>query len=352
VDVPALLAIVERLCDGHRSRQSDLAPEQRDAQDALDPFIGQSASVSVLRDQAMRLAEADGPVLVQGETGSGKGVLTRWLHGHGRRREQRLVDLNCAGLSRELLENELFGHERGAFTGAVSQKRGRFELADGGTLLLDEIGELSSLVQAKLLRVVQTGEFERVGGTETIKVDARLVGATNRELEREVAAGRFRADLFYRLNLFPISLPPLRERREDIGPLAEHCLAKFARAHGKQVRRFSPRALELLEHYDWPGNVRELENTIERAVVVADGQTIQPDHLPPAVQAARLPDRVADGGLFESVEAYEKGLICDALRNTRGNRNQAAKLLKVSERVLSYKVKKHAIDCDAFRSSQ
>jgi len=315
-------------------------------------IIGNSGPMRQVYEQIAQVACTNATVLVSGESGTGKELVAHALHINSPRSGRPFVKVNCGALAESLIESELFGHERGAFTGAVSQKRGRFELADGGTLLLDEIGELSSLVQAKLLRVVQTGEFERVGGTETIKVDARLVGATNRELEREVAAGRFRADLFYRLNLFPISLPPLRERREDIGPLAEHCLAKFARAHGKQVRRFSPRALELLEHYDWPGNVRELENTIERAVVVADGQTIQPDHLPPAVQAARLPDRVADGGLFESVEAYEKGLICDALRNTRGNRNQAAKLLKVSERVLSYKVKKHAIDCDAFRSSQ
>jgi Nif-specific regulatory protein len=227
---------------------------------------------------------------------------------------------------------------------------GRFELADGGTLFLDEIGELSQPAQAKLLRVLQTREFERVGGTETLRTDVRLIAATNRDLEKEMEAGRFRSDLYYRLNIFPIPLPPLRERKEDIPPLVEHFLARLNEERGGRPRRLSPIAFDSMLGYDWPGNVRELQNVIERAFVMAEGDVVHHYHLP---QPAQSPAEtgVAEGfGLFEAVDAYEKDLICHALRTTRGNRNRAAKLLRLSERALAYKVRKHAIDHTDFRN--
>ena len=315
-------------------------------------IIGNSGPMRQVYEQIAQVACTNATVLISGESGTGKELIAHALHINSPRADGPFIKVNCGALTESLIESELFGHERGAFTGAHTRKSGRFELADGGTLLLDEIGELSLIVQTKLLRVVESGEFERVGGTETIRTDVRLIAATNRELEKEVAAGRFRADLYYRLNLFPIIVPPLRDRREDIPMLAEHLLIRLAREHRKELRGFSPHALELLTNYGWPGNVRELENTMERAVVVADGQTVQHFHLPPVLQTTRMVQKTINAGLFESVEAYEKDLICAALSDTRGNRNQAAKLLQVSERVLSYKVKKYAIDCDAFRLSK
>jgi Nif-specific regulatory protein len=247
-----------------------------------------------------------------------------------------------------LIETELFGHERGAFTDAVTSKPGRFELAEGGSLFLDEIGEMSLNAQVKLLRVLEEWEFERVGGVETLKADVRVIAATNRDLEKEVAAGRFRADLYYRLNMFTITTPPLRQRREDIPSLADYFLKKHARDRRRPPSRLSESALELLMAHDWPGNVRELENALERALVVAGGALILPHHLPPEIQTIELKEN-RELSLLESVEAYERELICEALRITRGNRNQASKRLQISERLLSYKIKKHGIDCNEFR---
>jgi Nif-specific regulatory protein len=287
--------------------------------------------------------------MISGESGTGKELVAQALHNNSPRAERPFIKVNCSSLPESLIESELFGHERGAFTNAETRRSGRFELAEGGTLMLDEIGELSLGAQVKLLRVLQTREFEPVGSTETRKADVRIIAATNRDLEKEVAAGRFRADLYYRLNLFPIIVPPLRERPDDILPLAEHFLEKFARQHRKGLRRLAPQSIELLMSYHWPGNVRELENTIERAVVVAEGRMVEHYHLPPAIQILRSVDLLAKGDLFTAVEAYEKELICTALRTTRGRRSQAAELLGISERVLSYKIKKHKIDHSNFR---
>jgi Nif-specific regulatory protein len=298
------------------------------------------------------VASANTTVLIEGETGTGKELIAHALHANSPRAAQPFIKVNCAALPEGLIEAEMFGHEPGAFTGANQRRRGRFELASGGTLFLDEIGELSQSMQGLLPRVLQTRRFERVGGVETIDANVRMLAATSRNLQQEVAEGRFRADLYYCLNVFPITVPPLRDRGEDIGLLADHFLAKCAREQGKTVRGFAPGTQELLQHYHWPGNVRELENTIERAVVVAGGEAIQHYHLSPALQTVSAADKPVDTGLFESVEAYEKNLVCEALKKTRGRRSQAAKLLKVSERVLSYKVKKYEIDCAAFRSSQ
>jgi Nif-specific regulatory protein len=315
-------------------------------------IIGKSWRMQQVYEQVAQVASANTTVLIEGETGTGKELIAHALHANSPRAAQPFIKVNCAALPEGLIEAEMFGHEPGAFTGANQRRRGRFELASGGTLFLDEIGELSQSMQGLLPRVLQTRRFERVGGVETIDANVRMLAATSRNLQQEVAEGRFRADLYYCLNVFPITVPPLRDRGEDIGLLADHFLAKCAREQGKTVRGFAPGTQELLQHYHWPGNVRELENTIERAVVVAGGEAIQHYHLSPALQTVSAADKPVDTGLFESVEAYEKNLVCEALKKTRGRRSQAAKLLKVSERVLSYKVKKYEIDCAAFRSSQ
>jgi len=338
-------AATQRLLDENANLRAELS-ERYD----FSRLIGDSGAMRQVYEQIAQVACTSATVLVSGETGTGKELVAHALHINSPRAAKPFIKVNCAALPESLIETELFGHERGAFTGAITNKPGRFELAEGGTLFLDEIGELSANVQIKLLRVLQEREFERVGGTETLRVDVRVIAATHRELEKEVAAGRFRADLYYRLNVFTITMPALRERREDIPLLAEYFLKKYVREHGKDVGRLSSPALERLRAYGWPGNVRELENALERAVVVADGPLIHHYHLPPALQTIEPDNSRAGGSLFESVEAYERELICDALRTTRGNRNRAAKLLKVSERVLSYKVRKYALDCDAFRS--
>ena len=314
-------------------------------------IIGKSWRMQQVFDQVAQVASANTTVLIEGESGTGKEVIAHALHINSHRASQPFIKVNCSALPEGLIEAEMFGHAPGAFTGANHGRPGRFELASGGTLFLDEIGELSRTLQAILPRVLQTREFERVGGVETIKANVRVIAATSRDLQQEVKEGRFRTDLYYCLNVFPIIVPSLRDRGEDIGLLAEHFLARCAREQGKSVRSFSPRAREVLQHYAWPGNVRELENTIQRAVVVADTEVIHHYHLPPALQTCNTTDKAVNTGLFESVEAYEKELVCEALRKTRGSRSQAARLLKVSERVLSYKVRKYEIDCAAFRST-
>lgn len=328
-------------------------------------IVGNSGSMRQVYEQIAQVACADTTVLISGETGTGKELIAHALHINSPRKQKSLVKVNCAALPESLIEAELFGYERGAFTGAVTAKPGRFELAEGGTLFLDEIGELNANIQTKLLRVLQEREYERVGGTETIKSDVRLVAATNRELMREVSSGRFRSDLYYRLNVFPITTPALRERKEDLPLLAEHILKKHGVESGRGPKELSPEALNLLTAYDWPGNVRELENVLERAVVVSEGPMITPQHLPQSFRPAEKNSRAelvaehtptaddldAAPSLLESVEAFEKALICKALEATLGNRNQAAKRLKISERLLSYKVKKHAIDCKTFRDA-
>ncbi|MBL8206151.1 MAG: sigma-54-dependent Fis family transcriptional regulator [Blastocatellia bacterium] len=312
-------------------------------------IIGNSGRMRQVYEQLAQISCTNTTVLISGETGTGKELVAQALHINSPRAAKPFIKVNCGVLVESLVEAELFGYERGAFTGANERKAGRFELAEGGTLLLDEIGELSLSVQAKLLRVLQTREFERVGGTQVLKADVRIIAATNRNLEQEIKAGRFRADLYYRLNIFPIIIPALRERRDDIPTLAEHFLQKCLRLRAGEARRISTPAMELLIGYDWPGNVRELQNTIERAVVIADGQLIQHYHLPPAIQTAQPIKNHISGNLFAAVERYEQELLCDALREARGNRNQAAKALGISERVLSYKVKKYEIDCTQFK---
>jgi len=271
------------------------------------------------------------------------------IHYNSLRAGKPFVKVNCAALPETLIESELFGYERGAFTGAMSRKKGRFELADGGTLFLDEIGDLNVSTQIKLLRALQEREFERLGSTETIKVNVRLVAATSKDLETAIEREQFRADLYYRLNVFTIFMPPLRERKPDVLLLADYFLDKYGREHGKHVKRISTPAIDMLTSYHWPGNVRELENIIERAVVVCDSNVIHGHHLPPTLQTAEGSGTISRLSLSASITAYERDLIMDALKTSRGNRAKAAKLLDTTERIISYKIKKYEIACDRFR---
>lgn len=312
-------------------------------------IVGNSGPMRQVYEQIAQIACTNATVLITGETGTGKELVAQSLHINSPRANHPFIKVNCGALVEGLFEAELFGHERGAFTNASGLRQGRFELANGGTIFLDEIGEMSFSMQAKLLRVIQTREFERVGGTQTIHTDVRIVAASNRDLEKEVKAGRFRSDLYYRLNVFSIAVPALRERRADIPALVEHFLKQCLREHCSVARRFAQPALDLLMGYDWPGNVRELGNTVERAIVIADGETIQPYHLPPSLQTAHPVQSITTGTLFETVDAFEKELIARALQASLGNRCRAARTLGVSERVLSYKIKKHNLDCSKFR---
>jgi Nif-specific regulatory protein len=299
--------------------------------------------------QVAQVARTNTTVLIRGESGTGKELIARAIHYNSLRADQPFIKVSCAALPESLIEAELFGYEKGAFTGAYTRKKGRFELADRGTLFLDEVGDLPLSVQVKLLRVLQEREFERLGGTETIKVDVRLIAATNRDLEQAMREGTFREDLYYRLNVFTIFLPPLRERKSDIPLLADHFLEKYARLHGKDIRRISTPAIDMLMSYHWPGNVRELENCIERAVLVCEGSVIHSHHLPPTLQTAEASGTVPRLSLGEAVAAYEKDLILDALKTTRGNISRAARLLNTTKRILGYKVKKYGINPRRFK---
>ncbi|HZM88585.1 MAG TPA: sigma 54-interacting transcriptional regulator [Blastocatellia bacterium] len=312
-------------------------------------IIGNSGPMRQVYEQISQVAPTNTTVLIRGESGTGKEMIAHAIHYNSPRSSKPFIKVACAALPESLIESELFGYEKGAFTGASSRKKGRFEMAEGGTLFLDEIGELSQATQIKLLRVLQEREYERLGGTETIKSNVRLIAATNKDLEKAIREGAFREDLYYRLNVFTIYLPPLRERRPDILELAEHFVDKYARQHHKRIKRISTPAIDMLTSYHWPGNVRELENCIERTLLVCDGNVIHGHHLPPTLQTASASDTVTRLSLAAAIEAYEKDLIQDALKTARGNRARAAKLLDTSERILGYKVKKYIIDCQRFR---
>ena len=312
-------------------------------------IIGSSSSMRQVYDQVTQVARSNTTVLLRGESGPGKELIAHSIHYNSLRSKKPFVKINCAALPETLIESELFGYEKGAFTGADKRKKGRFEMADGGTLFLDEIGDLPPQTQIKLLRVLQEREFERLGGTETIKVNVRVVTATNKNLEEAIADGSFREDLFYRLNVFTIFLPPLRERKSDILLLAEHFLEKYELEHNKRIRRISTPAIDMLTSYHFPGNVRELENAIERAVLVCDANVIHGHHLPPTLQTAEVSGTMTQVSLVSAVESYEKDLIQDALKSTKGNVAKAAKFLDATERILGYKIKKHEINPRRFR---
>ena len=291
-----------------------------------------------------RVADSNATVLLRGESGTGKTLVARALHHNSGRAAGPFVVVNCSALPETLLESELFGHEKGAFTGAVESKKGRFELAEGGTLFLDEIGEISPPVQLKLLNVIQERTFQRLGSPKLMTADIRLVAATNRDLEKAVKEGAFREDLYYRLNVFPVYLPPLRERRTDILLLAEYFLEKYARENGKEIKRISTPAIDLLIQYHWPGNVRELQNCMERAVLICDGPAIQSIHLPPSLQSADSVHGSKPLSLTTAVENFERELIIDALKKNNGNQTRAAKSLDTSLRIVNYKIHNYGID--------
>ncbi|ODS55396.1 MAG: sigma-54-dependent Fis family transcriptional regulator [Acidobacteria bacterium SCN 69-37] len=343
---------VERLLDAERQRLIDentlLREELRERYD-FSRIIGTSGPMRQVYEQIARVARANTTVLIRGESGTGKELIAHAIHYSSPRAKKPFVKVSCAALPDSLIESELFGYEKGAFTGAQARKKGRFELAEGGTLFLDEIGEINLSTQVKLLRVLQEREFERLGGTETVKTNVRLIAATNADLETAIAAGTFRADLHYRLDVFTIHVPPLRDRKPDILLLADHFLEKYSLDHGHQVKRVSTPAIDMLMAYHWPGNVRELENAIERAVLVCDGSVVHPHHLPPTLQTAEASGTIADVSLSDAVDAYEKSLIQDALKTARGNASKAAKLLHSTERIISYKVRKLGIDRERFR---
>lgn len=312
-------------------------------------IVGNSNPMKHVYDQVTQVARSNATVLLRGESGTGKEMIANAIHYNSLRSKRPLVKINCAALPDALIESELFGHEKGAFTGADRFKKGRFELADGGTLFLDEIGDLPLQTQIKLLRVIQEREFERLGGTESIRTNIRLVTATNKNLEDAIAKGEFREDLYYRLNVFTIFLPPLRERKSDILLLAEHFIEKFEAEHGKRIRRISTPAIDMLMSYHFPGNVRELENAIERAVLACDSNVIHGHHLPPTLQTAEVSGTETRVTLSSAVAAFERGLIQDTLKSTRGNVAKAAKTLDSTERILGYKIKKYGIDTMRFR---
>jgi Nif-specific regulatory protein len=343
---------IHNLVEAERQRLLDentkLRQELRERYDIRN-IVGSSRAMQQVYEQVAQVAPTSTTVLVRGESGTGKELVAHALHYSSPRTKKPLVKVSCGALPESLIESELFGYEPGAFTDARAQKKGRFELAHGGTLFLDEVGELSPATQVKLLRVLQEKEFERLGGVTPIKVNVRVVAATNKDLEAAVKEGVFREDLYYRLNVYSIYLPPLRERRPDVPLLADHFVEKYARAHGKDVRRIATSAIDMLMSYHWPGNVRELENCLERAVLVCDGGVIHAHHLPPTLQTAEVSGTLLRQSLKEALDAQEKDLIQDALKSARGNRAKAARLLDTTERIIGYAVRKYGIDPSRFK---
>jgi Nif-specific regulatory protein len=312
-------------------------------------IIGASRQMHDVYAQVAQVAKTNTTVLLRGESGTGKELIAHAIHHNSVRAKKPFIKVSCAALPNDLIESELFGYEKGAFTGAHAPKKGRFELAEGGTLFLDEIGELNLATQVKLLRVLQAREYERLGGTQTIRADIRLIAATNKDLEAAILGKGFREDLFYRLNVFAIFIPPLRDRKTDVLQLANFFLDKFSSQHGKKVKRIATPAIDMLMAYHWPGNVRELENAIERAIVVCNEQVLHSHHLPPTLQTAEETGTVIEQSLDTATEAFEKDILQDALKSARGNRAKAARLLKTTGRVFNYKVRKYGIDWKRFR---
>jgi two-component system response regulator HydG len=321
---------------------------------AAENIVGSSEALREALDLARRVAPTRSTVLVTGETGTGKELIAGLIHASSPRAAQPFVKMNCAALPETLLESELFGHERGAFTGADRLRVGRFEQADGGTILLDEVGDLSAATQSKLLRVLQEQEFHRLGGREPIRTDVRIVAATNRLLESEVEAGRFREDLYFRLNVIRIHLPPLRERQEDLLALADHFLARFARELGRPRTGFSPAARARIASHGWPGNVRELRNAVERAVLLADGLHVDARHFGPEEVRIRVPEQrpVAPASPSLSLQETQRNLVLEALRRTGHVQKDAAKLLGVSRRKLNYMIQRLAITHPSWRRNR
>jgi Nif-specific regulatory protein len=312
-------------------------------------IVGTSHKMAEVFQMIERVANTDVTVLIRGESGTGKELVANAIHFNSSRASKPFLKLNCGALPDTLIESELFGHEKGAFTGATEQRMGRFERADDGTFFLDEIGTLNLNAQAKLLRVLQEKEFERIGGNRTFRVDVRIIAATNKDLERSIEEGTFREDLYYRLSVFPVFMPPLRERKTDTLLLADFFVEKFNQKHKKDVRRISTPAIDMLTQYHWPGNVRELENCIERAVLLCTDKVIHSYHLPPTLQTGERSGTIPSLSFEDSMKNFEQELIIDALKNSQGNMAEAARLLNTTERIISYSVKKLRINPKSYR---
>ncbi len=348
VDLEELLCVIGRIADRRTlQRENELLRQQLGEKGISQEHIVHSSSrIAELINLAGRVAASSATVLIQGESGTGKELFARLIHRLSPRSAKPLIRVNCAALSETLIESELFGHERGAFTGATQRRLGRFEQADGGTLFLDEIGDISAAVQVKLLRLLQEGEFQRVGGNQTLKADVRVISATNQDLESRVKEDAFREDLYYRLNVVPIKIPPLRERREDIPPLVEHFVQRFSKENRKSIEGVSREAMDQLVKYDYPGNIRELENIMERAVVISRGTTLTASDLPFGGLKPHETNEETDGGagaLREALEKLERRMVKKAMEESGGNQSRAADSLGLSERMLRYKLKKYRL---------
>ena len=347
LDIEELKILIEKGLENYHLRTENLALKERIG-DRFDfsRIIGRSGKMIALLDTLAMVAPSDATVLIMGESGTGKEVIANAIHHNSPRAGQPFIKVSCAALPETLLESELFGHEKGAFTGAVSRREGRFQLAHRGTIFLDEVGEMSPALQTKLLRVLQEKEFEPLGSARTIKVDIRVIAATNKDLTKEVKEGRFREDLYYRLNVVPITMPPLRERKEDIPPLADHFLAVYREKNRKPLKGISGKALDLLVRYDWPGNIRELENCIERAVIMAREEMITPVDFPSQIQ--RLSGEGAKEGSAipygMSLAEMERELIVKTLAETGGNRTRASEVLGINRRTLQNKLKEYGLN--------
>lgn len=342
LDIEKVIQTIDKVLNSQTLKIDDkIFKERVDREFDFSSIIGKSKKMRDIFETIALTAPSDATILILGESGSGKELVAEAIHKNSLRKDKPFIKVNCAALAENLLESELFGHEKGAFTGAHSKREGRFEQANNGTLFLDEIGDMSASTQAKILRALQEGEFERLGGNKTIKVNVRIIAATNKNLEEEVEKGQFRKDLFFRLSVVPIYLPPLRERREDLPLLADYFLKKYAKKNNRLIKGFIPSAIDMLLRYQWPGNVRELENVIERAVIISREDMITPDALPNALK------NNADGEVDDSfdnlagrlIKDVEKELIIKTLEQTNHNITQAAKLLGITRRGLQYKLK-------------
>lgn len=333
-------------------RENERLQEQIETNFRPPNMIGNSATMRSVYRQIEQVANSATTVLIRGESGVGKELIARALHEQSPRKGKAFVKFNCAALPEAIIESELFGHEKGAFTGAVAMRKGRFEIATGGTIFLDEIGDVSPATQVKLLRVIQEKEFERVGGHTPIKADVRILAATSRNLEEMIEQNQFRSDLYYRLNVFPIYAPPLRERKSDILLLADYFVEKYAKLNQKAIRRVSTAAIDLLMSYHWPGNVRELENCIERAVLLCQGKAIEAHNLPPTLQKKDATEKTSAGTLDAAVSALEFEMIVSELKTCEGNMAAAARRLGMTERQMGLRVKKLGIDFKRFRRGE
>ncbi|KJS33113.1 MAG: transcriptional regulator [Desulfatitalea sp. BRH_c12] len=347
VDIDELKILIDKVLHHHRLEQENQFLKER-LGDRFKFFkiIGRGPAMSAMFETLALVAPTDATVLIDGESGTGKELVANAIHQNSPRHEQAFIKVNCAALPETLLESELFGHEKGAFTGALARKQGRFLLADRGSLFLDEIGEMSPATQAKILRVLQEKEFQPVGADRTIKVDVRLIAATNKDLPAEIAAGAFREDLYYRLNVVQLTVPPLRQRREDIPLLADHFLRHYAEKNHRLIKGFTPLALDLLMRYEWPGNVRELENIIERAVILTRGDIVTASELPEALRSLQGNDEQFRGVQIkpaQTLKESEKQMILKTLDLTGGNRTRAAQILEISRRSLQLKLKEYGI---------